>query len=276
VSPGLEHRQRGFVERTLASLLETMEHTLLAERVAERTGMLQVRDARVKVIALLVLVIAVSVSHDLRVIAVTFALALTLGWASKIRLVELMKHAWWGTLVFSAAIVAPAIVMTPGRTILRLQFGTITEQGLRAAGYLLARVGTVITLCSVLVLTTSWARILRALRALRVPVVFVVILGMTYRYIFVLLQTAHDIFESRRSRRVGPSSASQNRWAAVAAAGVLMSKTLELSGEIYLAMQSRGFRGEVYLLDDPPMRGPDWLTLAGVAGVAVGIVWISQ
>ena len=33
--------------------------------------------------------------------------------------------------------------------------------------------------------------------------VVVVILGMTYRYIFVILQTAFEMFESRKSRTVG-------------------------------------------------------------------------
>jgi energy-coupling factor transporter ATP-binding protein EcfA2 len=45
--------------------------------------------------------------------------------------------------------------------------------------------------------------VLKALRVLRVPVVFVVILAMTYRYVFVLLWTVHDMFEARQSRLVG-------------------------------------------------------------------------
>ena len=97
-------------------------------------------------------------------------------------------------------------------------------------------------------LTTPWAHILKALRVLRVPVVFVVILGMTYRYLFVILETALDMFESRKSRTVGTLDAADKRRLATATVGVLLSKSYQLSAEVHLAMQSRGFRGEVYVL----------------------------
>ena len=80
--------------------------------------------------------------------------------------------------------------------------------------------------------------------------VFVVILGMTCRYILLMLETAHEMFESRKSRTVGAASRADQRRMAVSSAGVLLGKTFQLSGEVYLAMQARGFRGEVYLLDD--------------------------
>ena len=60
----------------------------------------------------------------------------------------------------------------------------------------------------------------------------------------------------------------EQRRLAVASSGVLLSKTLHLSGEVYLAMQARGFRGEVYLLDDFQMRSLDWLALAGFRALA--------
>ena len=49
--------------------------------------------------------------------------------------------------------------------------------------------------------------VLKALRVLRVPVVVVVVLGMTYRYILLLLEIAHEMFEARRSRTVSPATA---------------------------------------------------------------------
>ena len=54
-----------------------------------------------------------------------------------------------------------------------------------------------------MVLCTPWSYLLKALRVLRLPVVLVVVLGMTYRYIFLLLRNAHDMFTSRKSRMVG-------------------------------------------------------------------------
>jgi cobalt/nickel transport system permease protein len=116
--------------------------------------------------------------------------------------------------------------------------------------------------------------VLKAMRVLRVPVVFVVILGMTYRYIFVMLQTARDMFESRQSRMVGILEGPDRRRLASASVGVLLGKSFQLSSEVYLAMLSRGFRGEVYTLDDFQMRRRDWIALAGFVGVAALAFWL--
>ena len=127
-----------------------------------------------------------------------------------------------------------------------------------------------------LILCTPWTHVLKALRVLRVPVVFVVILGMTFRYIFLLLQTARDMFESRQSRMVGELESADRRRLAAASVGVLLSKTLRLSGDVYMAMQSRGFRGEVYTLDEFAMRGRDWAALAGFLATAALAFWLGR
>ena len=51
-------------------------------------------------------------------------------------------------------------------------------------------------------LTTPWADLLKSLQALRVPQVFVLVLSMTYRYIFLFLHTVNGMFEARKSRVV--------------------------------------------------------------------------
>ena len=58
--------------------------------------------------------------------------------------------------------------------------------------------------------------------------VLVVILGVTYRYILLMIGTAEEMFESRRSRMAGKLEAKEARRLAVATAGVLLSKTMQL------------------------------------------------
>jgi energy-coupling factor transporter transmembrane protein EcfT len=115
--------------------------------------------------------------------------------------------------------------------------------------------------------------VLKALRTFRCPLVLVAILGMTYRYIFVILQTACDMFESRKSRTVGVLAAAERRRLAASTAGVLLSKSLQLAGDVHLAMRSRGFQGEVYLLHEFRAVAADWWWLAGFAAI-IGTVWM--
>ncbi len=132
------------------------------------------------------------------------------------------------------------------------------------------------TFSVVFILCTPWSHVLKALRVLRLPTVLVVILGMTYRYIFLLLRTAHDMFESRKSRMVGQLDGRELRKMATASAGVLMSKTLRLSGDVYLAMRSRGFQGEVYVLDEFQTSWLDWVMLTLLSAIALLAFWFGR
>jgi cobalt/nickel transport system permease protein len=127
-----------------------------------------------------------------------------------------------------------------------------------------------------LVFTTPWTHILKALRIFHVPVVFVVALGMTFRYILLLLETAHEMFESRKSRTVGKMNSSEYRRLAASSGAVLLSKSFQLSSEVFLAMQARGFRGEVYVLDEFHMSARDWTALGFFAALGGAAVWAGR
>jgi cobalt/nickel transport system permease protein len=71
--------------------------------------------------------------------------------------------------------------------------------------------------------------------------VIVLILAMTYRYIHLLLHEANDMFTARKSRLLRCLSRAEERNLLGATGGVLLTKSLQLSGEVYLAMQSRGY-----------------------------------
>ncbi len=91
-----------------------------------------------------------------------------------------------------------------------------------------------------------------------------------------MLETAQNMFEARQSRLVGALGASESRRIAAASVGVLLSKSFYLNSEVYLAMQSRGFRGEVYTLDDFEMQRTDWLALAGFLLIALFAFWLGR
>ena len=255
----------GFIEHTLEGLRSAMERAIYAEASASRTGVLQRLDPRVKVAGILALIVSVALAAKLWLIAGVLALAVTLAAVSAIPIRVLASRAWLGALIFSGAIALPALFLTPGTPIAAMP---ITQQGVRTASFLILRTETATTLMLVLAYTTPWTHILKALRIFRVPVVFVVILGMTCRYILLMLETAHEMFESRKSRTVNRMTPAESRRLAVSSSGVLLNKTLHMSGEVYLAMQARGFRGEVYLLDDFEMRRLDWFALGAFATVA--------
>lgn len=271
-------RRKSFVERTLIGISDAMERALYAEELAAINGALQRLDPRVKVVGILALIVAVALARNILVILALFGVALLLALLSHVPLRTLAARVWLGALLFTGTLALPAIFITPGTIVYRLPLlgWPITAQGLTGATYLISRVETAATFSLLLVLCTPWIQVLKALRVLRVPVVFVVILGMTYRYIFLMLQTARDMFESRQSRMVGVLDSADRRRLASASVGVLLSKTFQLSNEVYMAMLSRGFRGEVYTLDEFQMQPRDWAWLAGFAGLSALAIWLGR
>ena len=249
-----------------------------AENTAAQRGLLQLLDPRVKLGGLTALIVASAMAARLWLVAGVFILAVLLAAASSISIRSLATQVWIATLTFSGALALPALFLTPGISMYHvpgLQWD-ITRQGLHSAAYLVLRAETAATLVALLVFTTPWAHILKALRMFRVPVVFVVILGMACRYILLLLQTAHEMFESRKSRTVGKLTRGDHRTMAIQSTAALLSRTLQLSGEVFLAMQSRGFRGEVYILDDFAMKRLDWAASLTFGFLAASLFWAGQ
>ena len=271
-------RRKTFVEKTLHGLFHVRQHALFAEETARAPGFLQRLDARVKLVGILVLIFAAVALHRLSVLAALLAGCVLLSIASRVPLGVLATSIWIAVLAFTGVIAVPALFLTSGDPSFRLPLlhWAVTHQGLRSASFLVLRAETAATLAALLILCTPGAQLLRALRWFRLPAVVVTIAGMTYRYLFLFVQTAQEMFEAREARLIGVLEPADRRRLAAASAGLLLGKSLQLSGEVHLAMQARGFRGDIRLLDDPALGAIDWLGLAAFAGAACAAVWLGR
>lgn len=267
-------KRRGLLESLVFGLLGVESHSLEAETTSALPGLLQRLDPRIKVVALLALIIAAVSTQRLTVLALMFALATSLAMASKIRLARLFRQVWLGVFLFSGIIVLPAVFIVPGEAVAHLPLlgWPITLQGLRSAAFVIGRAETAASLSLLLVLTTPWPHVLKALRSLGVPAAIVAILGMTYRYIFVLTQSSLQMAEARQSRLMAPLDGPARRRLMLTMIGTLLTKTLALGTEVHAAMMARGYRGEVRLLDDFRTRPADWTFLLAALGVAATII----
>ncbi len=271
------------MEKTLGGMTDAMEQTLFAESIARQNGLLQALDPRAKLIGALAILLAISFSHNLPVIAALYLLTLPLAYASNVPMGFYFKRVWVFMPFFTGIVALPALFspFTPGAPLLTLVdlasprlYLAITLPGVITAAFLLLRVGASVSIAVLLVLTTRWTVLLKALRVLRVPQAFVLILGMTYRYIYVLLHAANNMFLARKSRVVGRVSAAEDRRWLAASMGTLVNKSYALSEDVYLAMQSRGFRGEAQIMEELTWRPADWAWLAAFVSAAALAMWI--
>ena len=269
-------RKGSFVDKTIAGAARVLSEALFSDDTAARRGLLQGVEPRAKLLMLLALLLAASLVHELAALAILYAAAVALAVASSIPVGFFVKRVWLFVPLFTGAVALPATLnlVTPGEVVVPLGtwFGRevgLTAQGLTAAAMLVSRVGVSVSLVVLLTLTTRWNRLLAAVRALFVPRLFVLVLGMAYRYLFHLLATVTDMYEARKARTVDArrAGAAGGRAFVAASAGALFGKAHALSDEVYMAMVSRGYDGDIRTLAARRPAATD-LALAAV-GVAV-------
>ena len=216
-------------------------------------------------------------SIQIVVIAALYFLILIPAFFSKVPLGFFIKRVWLFIPFFTGLIALPAPFLIPGPVWAYLPMGVvITRTGLTTAAFLLLRVGTSVSVGVLLVLTTPWNSVLKALGVLRLPAVIILMLGMTYRYIHLLLNITTDMFLSRKSRVLKPLSGADERRLIGATTGTLLSKSLQVSSEVYLAMLSRGFRNFPRTLDTFKMRRADWAAGLIVFLVFLAALWLGR
>ena len=255
----------------------TLEQSVFAEKTTRQPGLLQGLDPRLKILSALLVLLAVGLSRNLLVILVLYFLVLGLALLSKIPLAFFVKRVWLFIPFFTGVVALPALFITPGTVLAHLPLGlVITKTGLTTALFLLLRVGTSVSVAVLLVLTTPWNSVLKALGVLRIPAVIILILGMTYRYIHLLLHLTNDMFLSRKSRLLRRMNGPEERRLVAATSGTLLNKSLQVSSEVYLAMQSRGFRNYPRTMDTFKMQTIDWLSGALVVVMAAAAIWLGK
>lgn len=255
---------RSFLEKNLARFAELLEESVFAEETAQKNGWLQRMDARVKCAGLLLLLLASSMSRSAPVITFVYLFSILLAAGSHIFSASFLRRAWVFMPFYTALMAAPALFLTPGDPafVLPITGWIVTQQGIHTVAFLVLRVASSVSLMLLLVLTTSWPKLLKALRSLGCPRLLVLLLIMTHRYIYLLLHTATALFLARNSRRVGPESWQNSRQWIGTLLGTLLQKSYHLSQEVYLAMVSRGFRGEPVLMEDFRLRNSDYAWMA--------------
>ena len=245
-----------------------------------RAGVLRRLDPRVKLVALVILLIAVALVHSPLTLVAVYVGVVMAAWAGGVPVGAFVKRVWLFVPLFTAVAVAPATlsVVTPGELVLPLwswhgvQHG-VTAQGLTTAALVVLRVACSVSLVLLVTISTSWNRLLAALGALGVPRIFVPIIAMAYRYLFVLLGSIADLFLARRARTIAPvAHDGADRRFVGAAVGTLLGRAGHLSEEVHQAMTARGYAGRHHTLEGFRIARPDLLTLAASLLAAAAIV----
>lgn len=285
--------RRNFVEKTIAAIANVLGEEFFAEQLASRSGLLQNIDSRVKVLTTVLLIVSANLVNHVLILLAFNVWILWLAMVSQISIKTFIKRVWLIVPLFTAILYLPSIfnLVYPGTPMLTIihfsrqhhlgpwtipETLSITYQGVYGALLLILRVGTSVSLAVLLTLTTRWHVLLKALNMMFVPQIFVTVLEMTYRYIYLFLQTASDMFIARQSRTIGRTSAKEQRRFVSGAMGALFNKAYAMTEEVHAAMVSRGYTGKPKAIENFQIKTMDWLWAGFIVMVAVLFIGIDK
>ncbi len=236
-------------------------HHVVLERWTRRQSWIHRRDARVKVLAALVFLVAVATTPAMDLLRVT-------GYGGFLTIGILAAGLPVGGVVLRAGVVLPftgtfALISTvagdPERAV-----ALVTKSYISAVAVLL------------LAGTTPMPRLLDAFDRLGVPRMMTLVMQFLYRYLFVISEQGQHMRQAAQCRgqvsAAGPRRAALRRRRFQAAAGavaVLFGRSYQRAEAIQRAMLSRGFRGRIIPLSSSPARWTDFAFLGAATAVAL-------
>jgi cobalt/nickel transport system permease protein len=251
-----KNRER-FLDKTLRHTISFLKDSMFNETVSIRNGLLQMIEPRLKIITLLILIIVLSFQKSPEGILLFLSLGILSAAASKIPLSSFINRLL-PAFILTALISVPATLnlIVDGEPIFvlhrfegQMNLGpfnmpeeiTITKQGVNSALTLCMRVAASVSFVFLMTMTTQPNRFMKSLTSL-MPGVFRTLISISYRYIFFLIRKIELFIMGFRSRNISAVRSSQGRRWIASRIGLLFAISMELSRELGMAMESRGYK----------------------------------
>ena len=228
-------------------------------------------DSRIKLVLVLAFIrtAALTPIGAWPVYVLLLALALSIELLSDLGIAFFLKRALLAVPFVLAAL--PVLFTVPGPALVDLPFGwVITAPGVMRFVSVALKSWISVQMAILLATTTTFPDILLAMRALHLPRLLVSIIGLMWRYLFVMVDETFRLMRARQARsgvdrlpgqkNIGGSLAWRARVTG-GMAGNLFLRSLERSDRIYNAMLARGYDGEIRTLPHPAVSLAGWLTL---------------
>ncbi len=237
-------------------------------------------DGRVKFVLVVAFILTCSLTpvSAWAVYILLFALILSIQILSTLGVGYVLKRASLALPFVLAAL--PVIFTVDGAALFFLPIGTWTltasVEGLERFISIALKSWLSVQAAIVMAAVTPFPELLQAMRAVGIPRLLVAMFGLTWRYLFVLIDEALRLIRARAARSgVNPEVNRPERsrrthegggivWRAQVAggmAGSLFLRGFERSDRIYTAMLSRGYDGEVRLMPTLPLNASSKLVL---------------
>ncbi len=217
--------KKHFIEKSLTSAVDFFKEAVFSEEIARSKGLLQSVGPGIKICLLVILMAAALVARAFLPLLLLYALAIILAHFSGINIFYFIKRVWFFIPIFTLIIAIPAIFTS----------------GLSTAALFVLRVAVSVSFVVLISITTRHNRLLKSLRSFGIPAIFVDVLDMMYRYVFLFIRIFEEMHLSLKSRLLKKFDRhSARRWISSRMA-FMFKRSLKMSEDVYMAMIARGY-----------------------------------
>ncbi len=248
-------------------------------------------DTRIKLISFLYLIVLTSFVKNFRGELIILFIVIILFILAGIRNRKAYYRIFLFTFIFGVLIFLPGTlnIITEGELIIPIikldksyQFWIyhipatigITYPGVKNLVLLTLRVFNSISIAYLIYFTCSFNDLMKALRILYIPNSMVMILSLTFKYIFILAKTTEELYLAIKARLFGFVGKLKLRNIISSRIEYIFKRSVIQYELTYNAMASRGFNGEIIIYNRKRLRNKDFIFLfiiviAGLAGIFV-------
>jgi len=290
-APGSFKQDKGtvkvpFLERGIDHLAGVIRNGYAQWKFSSQNGFFQRIDARVKVLFLLFFIVIVSLKRDVLPEMCIWIFLFVLTLFSRLSILKVYRRVLLLGFVFGFLVALPSAfnVITRGEILLPIvklpksytfwiyhipsEIG-LTREGIYGVAMLTLRVINSLSLSFLVLYTTPFHEVIRALKVLRVPDSFLIIITLCYKYIFIFSKTVEDLHLAKKSRIVrGLNHAEAREWIAGRMAFIFRKARLRCE-EVFKAMVGRGFSDSIKVYGFGKMRMADWCAAIFLFFVAI-------
>lgn len=280
-----------FLDRTVVNTAKAVKSIYLQAESAGTDNFIRKINPYVKLVSLICFVVVISIANNLYAQLAASVFILSLFIASRLTISEVYRKIFFLAFIFGFIIVLPASlnVITPGEIVFRviklnksLHFWVydipreigITDNGIRVVLMFFLRVLNSISFALLIVYTTSFPSLLKALKITGVPDTFLMIISLAYKYIFVLSRTIEETYFALKSRLIGNIRDSGIRKLAGGRIFFIYKRSRIIYEGTYNAMVSRGYQGKFKLPVRNHFTSGDIISLVVIAAACIAIILI--
>jgi len=265
-----------YIDKGIESFAGILKEWYTQWESASKTGFFYELDTRIKVVFWLFLIIVVSLKKEILPELGIFFTVFTLVVLSRVNLIDFYKKIFLLGFIFGFLISLPASlnVIAHGKVLFPIvtlsrsydfwvyhipEVIGFTIEGVSVVAILTLRVLNSLSVSFLILYTTPFPEIIKALKVLKVPDAFLIIISLTYKYIFIFAHIVADMHLAKKSRLAGAVKMAEARnWIAGRTAFIFKKTQLECD-DVFKAMIGRGFSGEIKLYQYQKITGRDWI-----------------